>query len=125
MAQRDGALGITAAGDERITRTGSFLRKYKIDELPQLLNVIRGEMSLVGPRPMLKAEIINYGEGFDLYTRVVPGITGPWQISGRNNLSYPERIRLNSNYVRNWSPWLDLYILARTVNVVLRRDGAR
>lgn len=111
--------------DPRITRLGRWLRCTSLDELPQLWNVLVGEMSLVGPRPMLKAEIINYGEGFDLYTRVVPGITGPWQISGRNNLSYPERIRLNSNYVRNWSPWLDLYILARTVNVVLRRDGAR
>jgi len=110
--------------DPRVTRIGHWLRKTSLDELPQLWNVLLGEMSLVGPRPIVKAEINKYGESFDLYTRVLPGITGLWQISGRNNTTYAERVHLDSYYVRNWSPWLDTYILARTVKVVLRGEGA-
>jgi Undecaprenyl-phosphate galactose phosphotransferase WbaP len=110
--------------DPRITRIGRWLRKTSLDELPQLWNVLRGEMSLVGPRPIVQEEIIKYGEDYDLYTKAVPGITGLWQISGRNNTSYETRVSLDSYYVRNWSPWMDLYILARTIRVVLNGAGA-
>jgi len=110
--------------DPRVTPVGKFLRRYSIDELPQLINVFRGEMSLVGPRPIVKAEIPRYGKGYGLYTRVIPGITGLWQVSGRNNTTYEERVRFDEYYVRNWSVWLDAHILARTVKVVLTGDGA-
>ncbi len=110
--------------DPRITCIGSFLRKSSLDELPQLLNVLRGEMSLVGPRPIVDAEIEKYGDAFDTYRRVRPGITGLWQISGRNNTTYPERVGFDRFYVRNWSPWYDLYILIRTIKTVAMREGA-
>lgn len=110
--------------DPRVTKVGRWLRKTSLDELPQLWNIVRGEMSLVGPRPIVEEEIKKYGENFGLYTRVVPGLTGLWQVSGRNNTTYDERVHLDSYYVRNWSPWMDIYILARTIKVVLRRDGA-
>jgi Undecaprenyl-phosphate galactose phosphotransferase WbaP len=110
--------------DPRVTKIGRWLRLTSLDELPQLWNVLLGEMSLVGPRPIVQAEIGKYGESFDLYTKVLPGITGLWQISGRNNTTYAERVRLDSYYVRNWSPWMDLYILARTFKVVLQGEGA-
>lgn len=110
--------------DPRITRVGKFLRKTSLDELPQLLNVLRGEMSLVGPRPCTRDQIHYYDEAWELYKRVSPGITGQWQISGRNELSFKERTAMDAYYIRNWSIWLDVYILARTVKVVLFRDGA-
>lgn len=110
--------------DPRLTRIGRWLRRTSLDELPQLWNVLVGEMSLVGPRPIVEAEIVKYGESFDLYTKVLPGITGLWQISGRNNTTYSERVHLDSYYVRNWSPWMDIYVLARTFKVVLRGEGA-
>jgi Undecaprenyl-phosphate galactose phosphotransferase WbaP len=110
--------------DPRITRTGRFLRRFSLDELPQIINVIRGEMSLVGPRPLLPIERDAYGEAFELYCKCVPGITGPWQVSGRNNLDYSKRIELNSWYARNASLWVDLLILFRTIPVVLRQVGA-
>jgi Undecaprenyl-phosphate galactose phosphotransferase WbaP len=110
--------------DPRVTWIGRFLRKTSLDELPQLFNVMVGQMSLVGPRPIVDAEIDKYGETFELYKEVSPGITGLWQVSGRNNTTYQERVDLDSYYVRNWSPWLDLYILMRTIKVVLRREGA-
>jgi Undecaprenyl-phosphate galactose phosphotransferase WbaP len=110
--------------DPRVTRVGRLLRKTSLDELPQIWNVLRGEMSLVGPRPILEEEIENYGLSFDLYCRVSPGLTGLWQVSGRNEISCRDRVRLDSYYVRNWSPWLDLYILARTAKVVLTGAGA-
>ncbi len=110
--------------DPRVTKIGRWLRLTSLDELPQIWNVLLGEMSLVGPRPIVQAEISRYGESFDLYTKVLPGITGLWQISGRNNTTYAERVRLDSYYVRNWSPWMDLYILARTFKVVLLGEGA-
>jgi Undecaprenyl-phosphate galactose phosphotransferase WbaP len=110
--------------DPRITAIGRFLRKTSLDELPQIWNVLRGEMSLVGPRPIVTAEIPKYGKCYDLYQRVRPGITGLWQVSGRNNTTYEERVQLDGYYVRNWSPWLDLCILAATVKVVLLREGA-
>jgi lipopolysaccharide/colanic/teichoic acid biosynthesis glycosyltransferase len=110
--------------DPRVTRLGYWLRKTSLDELPQIWNVLCGEMSLVGPRPIVQAEIAKYRECFDLYVKVLPGITGLWQISGRNNTSYDERVHLDSYYIRNWSPWMDMYILARTIKVVLRCEGA-
>jgi Undecaprenyl-phosphate galactose phosphotransferase WbaP len=110
--------------DPRITRFGVFLRITSLDELPQIWNVIRGDMSLVGPRPMLCAEVEKYGPHLPLYTRLTPGITGLWQVSGRNNTSYERRIELNNFYARNWSPWLDAHILARTIKVVLFQEGA-
>lgn len=110
--------------DPRITRVGRFLRCTSLDELPQLWNVLAGEMSLVGPRPLLLEEPERYGDAIDLYCQVLPGLTGLWQVSGRNDCSYQERIELNNYYVRNWSPWLDVYILARTVVVVVGRKGA-
>jgi Undecaprenyl-phosphate galactose phosphotransferase WbaP len=110
--------------DPRVTRVGSFLRKTSLDELPQLWNVLRGDMSLVGPRPIVHAEISRYGNSFSSYTSVPGGITGMWQVSGRSNTSYAERVSLDEYYVRNWSVWLDLYILCRTLGVVLLRKGA-
>jgi Undecaprenyl-phosphate galactose phosphotransferase WbaP len=110
--------------DPRVTRIGRFLRKTSLDELPQIWNVLRGEMSLVGPRPIVEDEIASYGANFALYCRVTPGLTGLWQVSGRNDVTCRDRVRLDSYYVRNWSPWLDLYILARTAKVVLTGAGA-
>jgi Undecaprenyl-phosphate galactose phosphotransferase WbaP len=110
--------------DPRVTRVGRFLRKTSLDELPQLWNVLRGEMSLVGPRPIVEDEVAAYGPNFSLYCRVTPGLTGLWQVSGRNEVSSGDRVRLDSYYVRNWSPWLDLHIMARTAKVVLTGQGA-
>ena len=110
--------------DPRVTRVGKFLRRTSLDELPQFWNVLRGEMSLVGPRPIVEQEVEAYGPNFSLYCRVTPGLTGLWQVSGRSELSQSDRVRLDSYYVRNWSPWLDLHILARTARVVLTGQGA-
>ncbi|MGJ3523394.1 undecaprenyl-phosphate galactose phosphotransferase WbaP [Nitratidesulfovibrio sp. D1] len=110
--------------DPRVTRAGAFLRKTSLDELPQLWNVLKGEMSLVGPRPIVQSEVEKYGEVFDLYTRVKPGITGLWQVSGRNDVSYPQRVEMDRYYICNWSLWFDIWILAKTVPVVLQRNGA-
>jgi Undecaprenyl-phosphate galactose phosphotransferase WbaP len=110
--------------DPRLTRVGRLLRRASLDELPQLWNVLRGEMSLVGPRPIVEEEVATYGQSFSLYCRVTPGITGLWQVSGRNAISVPERVCLDSYYVRNWSPWLDLLILARTARAVLSGQEA-
>jgi Undecaprenyl-phosphate galactose phosphotransferase WbaP len=110
--------------DPRITRIGRILRKTSLDELPQLWNVLCGQMSLVGPRPIVRDEVARYEEAFSLYTQVLPGLTGMWQVSGRNDTTYAERVALDMYYVRNWSPWLDIYLLARTVSVVLSGSGA-
>ncbi len=110
--------------DPRITRLGRFLRRTSLDELPQFWNVLRGQMSIVGPRPVIEEEVVRYGRNFGLYTHVRPGITGLWQVSGRNNLPYADRVRLDIHYVRNWSIWLDLYILSRTVVEVVTGRGA-
>lgn len=110
--------------DPRITAIGRLLRRTSLDELPQIWNVLRGQMSLVGPRPIVAREIARYGEAFELYKQVLPGLTGMWQVSGRNNLTYEERVQCDLYYIRNWSPWLDLYILARTVPAVLLARGA-
>ena len=109
--------------DPRITRIGAFLRKTSLDELPQLWNVLRGDMSLVGPRPIVEDEVARYGSVFGMYTSVKPGITGLWQVSGRNRIGYEERVKLDQFYVRHWSPWLDAYILGRTVITLIYRDG--
>ncbi|WP_047816569.1 undecaprenyl-phosphate galactose phosphotransferase WbaP [Rhodopirellula islandica] len=103
---------------------GHFLRKTSLDEIPQLWNTFKGEMSLVGPRPIVSDEIGRYREMYPLYLRVRPGITGLWQVSGRNDTSYEQRIRLDSYYVCNWSPWLDTYIIFRTFRTMLFREGA-
>jgi Undecaprenyl-phosphate galactose phosphotransferase WbaP len=110
--------------DPRITRVGAWLRRTSLDELPQLWNVLVGEMSLVGPRPIVQAEVERYGDRFSLYAQVLPGMTGLWQVSGRNQTPYAQRVALDTYYVRNWSPWLDFYLLARTVWAVLWSDGA-
>ena len=110
--------------DPRITKVGAFLRKTSLDELPQLWNVILGEMSLVGPRPIVQDEIKHYRDSYRLYTQVLPGITGMWQVSGRSDTSYDYRVELDEYYIRHWSIWLDIYILLRTVWTVLKRSGA-
>ncbi len=110
--------------DPRVTFIGRFLRKTSLDEIPQLWNVFCGEMSLVGPRPIVQAEIDKYQSVYPLYLRVTPGITGLWQVNGRNSTTYEARISYDAEYVRNWSVCLDLYILARTVLTVITCDGA-
>ena len=110
--------------DPRVSSAGRFLRKTSLDEIPQLINVLKGEMSLVGPRPIVTNEVDKYEEKYKSYTRVTPGVTGFWQISGRNLTTYERRVELDDYYVRNWSVWFDLYILFRTVKTVLLREGA-
>lgn len=111
--------------DPRITRLGAFLRKTSLDELPQFFNVLRGEMSLVGPRPITAEEIRKYGDGFAYYTRCRPGITGIWQVSGRNDVSYPARVALDTQYALNQSIYFDCVILLRTFGVIASGAGAR
>lgn len=110
--------------DPRITKVGRFLRESSLDELPQLLNIIKGEMSLVGPRPIVSAEAARYGRHFKRYCAVRPGLTGLWQVSGRNDVSYRERVVMDVAYVRGRCLWLDLKIIARTVPAVLLRRGS-
>jgi Undecaprenyl-phosphate galactose phosphotransferase WbaP len=112
------------ADDPRVTRVGRWIRRTSIDELPQLWNVLRGDMSLVGPRPLLAREIPDYGKSINIYKAVRPGITGLWQVSGRSTTTFKQRITMDRWYVRNWSLCCDLGILARTVRVVFRGDGA-
>ncbi len=110
--------------DPRITKSGHFLRKTSLDELPQLLNVLKGEMSLVGPRPIIQKEVERYDKYIKEYYSVLPGITGMWQTSGRSDIDYPERVQMDSWYVHNWSVWLDLVLLWRTISVVITHKGA-
>ncbi len=110
--------------DPRITPIGRVLRKTSLDELPQLLNVVRGEMSLVGPRPIIDAEIPRYGRDISYYFETKPGITGLWQVSGRSNTTYEHRVSLDVWYVRNWSLWHDIAILLKTLPAVLTKEGA-
>ena len=110
--------------DPRVTGIGNLLRKTSLDELPQLWNVLVGEMSLIGPRPIVQDEVEYYTHRFHLYGKLKPGLTGLWQVSGRNDTTYAERVDYDSYYVRNWSVWLDLVILARTVWVVVFGRGA-
>jgi len=110
--------------DPRVTPIGQWLRKTSLDELPQLFNVIRGEMSLVGPRPIVHEELERYGDYTGLYLQILPGMTGLWQVSGRNDTGYEERVALDAWYVQNWSLWYDIAILFKTIGVVINRDGA-
>jgi exopolysaccharide production protein ExoY len=110
--------------DPRVTRLGWFLRKTSLDELPQLFNILKGEMSCVGPRPIVVAELERYGAHAHEYLRARPGVTGSWQVSGRSNTSYGERVRLDAEYVRKWSLWADLMIVIRTVPAILKVDQA-
>jgi lipopolysaccharide/colanic/teichoic acid biosynthesis glycosyltransferase len=110
--------------DPRVTYVGRLLRRSSLDELPQLWNVIRGEMSLVGPRPVVRDELPLYGCRLGDYLSVTPGLTGLWQVMGRNNTTYRRRVALDSYYARRWTLALDAAILLRTVTVVLKRDGA-
>ena len=110
--------------DPRVTHLGAFLRKTSLDELPQIFNVIKGDMSLVGPRPIVTGEIEKYGPYFHDFCLVPPGITGLWQASGRSDTTYDERVQMDTWYVRNWSLWIDIICLCKTVAVVLARKGA-
>jgi exopolysaccharide biosynthesis polyprenyl glycosylphosphotransferase len=110
--------------DPRVTRVGQFIRRYSLDELPQLINVLKGDMSLVGPRPPLRSEVEGYEPDAVRRLRVRPGLTGLWQVSGRSDLSWDESLRLDLRYVDNWSMILDLQILWRTARAVLRGSGA-
>ena len=110
--------------DPRITPVGAFLRKTSLDELPQLFNVLKGEMALVGPRPPLAAEVKLYQDWHMKRLEVAPGVTGLWQVSGRNRTSFAERAGWDADYIRNWTFWLDAAILLRTLGVILRGDGA-
>jgi len=111
-------------GDPRITRVGRYLRRLSLDELPQLLNVVLGEMSLVGPRPYIERELEGYDHAFRTILLARPGMTGLWQVSGRNELTLRQRLELDEFYVRNWSLWMDLQIAARTYGAVARAQGA-
>jgi lipopolysaccharide/colanic/teichoic acid biosynthesis glycosyltransferase len=110
--------------DPRVTRVGRFLRRYSFDELPQLFNVIRGEMSLVGPRPPLPSEVAKYEEWQTARLRARPGMTGLWQVSGRSEVPFSDMVRLDLHYVRNWSFGLDLEIMLRTIPAVVANRGA-
>ena len=110
--------------DPRITKIGHFLRKTSLDELPQLWNVLKGEMSLVGPRPVIDEELKRYGDDVLYYNLVKPGMSGLWQVTGRSDTDYATRVYLDSWYVKNWSLWYDIVILFKTVGVVVRGDGA-
>jgi len=113
-----------APNDPRVTRLGRFLRRFSLDELPQLWNVLRGDMSLVGPRPPIPEEVARYQRWQRRRLAMKPGITCLWQVSGRNSLDFDRWIALDLHYIDNWSPWLDLKILARTLPVVLSGRGA-
>lgn len=110
--------------DPRVTRVGKFLRSFSLDEFPQIFNVLRGEMSFVGPRPAIEEEIPKYGVMFKDYKSMVPGITGMWQVNGRNNTSFDERVRLDVAYRKNLNFLFDLKILMKTLPVAIKRDGA-
>jgi len=110
--------------DPRVTRIGRFLRRTSLDELPQLWNVVRGEMSLVGPRPIVRDELDRLDGALESYLAVRPGLTGLWQVSGRNDMDYGQRVLLEASYTRNWSLWLDVSLLLRTVRAVFTRRGA-
>ncbi len=110
--------------DPRVTPVGLFLRRYSMDELPQVWNVMRGQMTLVGPRPIVAAEVEKYGDDFYHYCRVKPGLTGLWQVSGRSELTYPQRVALDCDYVERWSLRRDVVILLRTFSSVANKDGA-
>ena len=111
-------------GDPRVTRVGAFLRRTSLDELPQFFNVLIGDMSLVGPRPIVEKEIPKYGDAFRDFCLVRPGITGIWQVNGRSDTTYDERVAMDSWYVRNWSIWIDMFYLLKTAKIVVSGRGA-
>jgi lipopolysaccharide/colanic/teichoic acid biosynthesis glycosyltransferase len=121
--ERDGIL-FKIANDPRVTRVGRILRKYSLDELPQFYNVLRGDMSLVGPRPPIAAEVEQYDLAHLRRLDVLPGMTGLWQVEARQDPSFDSYISLDTAYVENWSLWLDMKILARTVGVVFSGTGS-
>jgi len=124
VARTEWAADFKLRNDPRVTRIGRFLRRSSLDELPQLFNLMRGEMSLVGPRPIVEAEIARYGWRFRHYCAVKPGITGLWQVSGRNDVSYRTRVALDCIYAKRKSPWLDLWVLAVTLPAVVAKRGS-
>ncbi|MDQ8036684.1 MAG: undecaprenyl-phosphate galactose phosphotransferase WbaP [Pedobacter sp.] len=123
-ARQEWELEFKLRNDPRITAIGDLLRRTSLDELPQLWNVLKGDMSLVGPRPVIRDELEKYAEDVSYYLQVRPGMTGLWQVSGRNNVDYDTRVALDAWYVRNWSLWNDIVILLKTVRVVLGKEGA-
>ena len=110
--------------DPRITRVGKILRRLSLDELPQLWNVFKGEMSTVGPRPIMPDQCELYGPYYKDYIQVTPGITGLWQVSGRNQTSFAQRAALDNEYIQRWSLWMDIFIFFKTIKVVLWQEGA-
>ncbi len=124
-AAREWVCSFKLVHDPRVTPFGRFLRKTSLDELPQLFNVFSGEMALIGPRPIISDEVHYYGDAYKVFSSVRPGITGLWQVSGRSDTDYARRVALDTYYVLNWSPWMDLWILIRTVFAVLLMRGAR
>jgi len=110
--------------DPRLTRTGYFLRKYSLDELPQIINILLGDMTLVGPRPIVASETVKYGRYFEEYCEVRPGLTGLWQTSGRNDTTYSQRVAYDHYYVTHWSLGLDIWIMAKTIPVAINGRGA-
>ncbi len=123
-SKKEWEMFLKITNDPRVTPFGKFLRRISFDELPQLWNVIKGEMSLVGPRPYLPYEVENIGKQMGIITKVKPGITGLWQVSGRSQLTFEERLQLDEYYVKNWSIWTDLVILVKTIRVLFKTEGA-
>ena len=123
-AQKEWQANFKLKNDPRITKIGKFIRKTSIDELPQFINVLKGEMSWVGPRPIIKDEVHYYGKNIQDYYSVLPGITGMWQVNGRSETSYDERVKLDVWYIRNWSVWIDIVLLIKTFKIVICKKGA-
>ena len=123
-ARKEWERSFKLTNDPRVTRLGAFLRRTSLDELPQIVNVLKGEMSLVGPRPIVEAEMQMYGENIREYLMVRPGITGMWQTSGRSDTTYEERVQMDTWYVRNWSVWIDMKYLMKTFSAVVQKKGA-
>ena len=123
-ARKEWEASFKLTNDPRVTKLGAFLRKTSLDELPQLWNVLMGDMSLVGPRPIVAKEVKFYGENIEEYYMVPPGITGMWQVNGRSDTTYEERVAMDTWYVRNWSVWIDLVYLFKTVKAVFTGKGA-
>ena len=110
--------------DPRVTPIGKFIRKTSLDELPQLINVLKGEMSLIGPRPVIEEEKKYYGKHWDEFLSIKPGMTGLWQVSGRNDTTYDERVSLDIKYIRNWTLWMDIKIVFKTIGIIFNPKGA-
>jgi undecaprenyl-phosphate galactose phosphotransferase len=124
LRRREFEMSYKIQDDPRVTRVGRILRKTSIDELPQLINVLLGHISLVGPRPVTEDELTRYGDGVKRFLSIRPGITGYWQINGRSSVDYKDRVRLDLAYISGWSLGLDLAILAKTLRVIISRAGA-